>query len=212
MGKTKQTSQSEQSSTQSFTPQETEYEKQINPLDVELRKSAQSGLMQTQDLGLKLVSQLLAGGTLPGYLNTLPGGISPDVTQSIVDQSLKDLNTQLAYSGAGSFLESGPSQAMGVRAASDVRNQAEQFNINNLMQLLSLGLGGQAQVQQPIQGFAGQLSQRLAGLRPSTGTATSTGRTVNTRNPFLESFYSSLGGSLGKSAASAPYAFIPGGM
>ena len=182
---------------QTMTPTPTAEETEYNKLMLDREKFLDPQIRQTQGQGLDLVSQLLAGKELPGYLKGLPGGISEEVTGSIVDQSLTDLNTQLAKSGAGTFMESGASQAIGTRTAADVRNQAAQFNLGNLQQLLNIGVGGQAQVQAPIAAFSGQLSSRLAGLRTVQSTGTSSSQQQFTYNPFKESFYSSLGSSLG---------------
>ena len=131
---------------------------------------------------------LLTGqSNLPGFLSRLPGGISPDVTTGIVDESLRDLNTQLAKSGAGTFLESGPAQTIGVRTAGDIRRASEEFNIGNLFNLLNLAVGGQAQVQQPILATGQLLSSRLAGLRSTTNTLTGTSQSTR-QLPFSESF------------------------
>lgn len=181
MGKTKDTGSSQQQQTATTTYQPTPEERELNQLALEREKYLDPQIRQTQSQGLDLVSKLLAGQSLPGYLSTLPGGISPDVTQSIVNQSLNDLNVQLAASGAGTFADSGAAQSAGVRAAADVRNQSEQFNLQNLMQLLNLGVGGQAQVQQPIIGYSSLLSNRLAGLRGVTSTGTMSGNQTSTR-------------------------------
>lgn len=196
MSSKRTTSESSQQQTQ-YTP--TAEETELNKLYLARERQLDPQITGVQSQGLNLVSSLLRGEQLPGYLNTLPGGISPEVTQGIVNQSLNDLNVQLAHSGAGTFLESGAAQAAGVRTAGDIRNQSEQFNLQNLLQLLNIGIGGQAQVQAPIQGFSSMLSGRLAGLRGvnQTGTATSTFR----YNPFKESFYSSLGSGLGSGSA-----------
>jgi hypothetical protein len=186
MGSTRETSSGTQ--TQTVTPQPTEEERQLNKLALERERFLDPQIRQTQSLGLDLVSKLLAGQALPGYLEGLPGGISESVIGSIVDTSLRDLNTQLAASGAGTFMESGASQAAGVRAASDVRNQAAQFNLQNLQQLLNLGVGGQAQVQQPILGYSSLLSSRLAGLRPTTSTGTYSGQQQTKYDFFTSPF------------------------
>lgn len=141
--------------------------------------------------GGNLVNMLLTGQALPGYLKGLPGGISPDVTQGIVDQSLRDIAPSFQSNG---ILDSGVAASIAGRTAGDIRMQSEQFNLQNLLQLLNLGVGGQAQVQQPILGVSGQLGGRLAGLRSinSTGTTTTMGM-----NPFLRSFQTSAGNALG---------------
>ena len=56
--------------------------------------------------------------------------------------------------------------------------------------MLNLGVGGQAQIQSPLLQQSGQLGSQLAGLRSTTQTQTS-------MNPFLKSFQTSLGNTLG---------------
>lgn len=128
---------------------------------------------------------------MPGYLNTLPGGISEDVVGSITQQSLQDIMPQFQKSG---ILDSGTAAQISSRTAADIRNQAKQFNIQNLMQLLNVGVGGQAQVQQPALATSQMLNQSLAGLRSinQSGSQTTLGM-----NPFLKSFQQSLGQTLG---------------
>ena len=128
---------------------------------------------------------------MPGYLNTLPGGISEDVTNSITQQSLQDIMPQFQSAG---ILDSGTAAQISSRTAADVRNQSAQFNIQNLLQLLNLGVGGQAQVQQPLLTTSGQYSQSLSGLRSinQTGSSSTLGM-----NPFLKSFQTSAGSGIG---------------
>ena len=140
----------------------TAQEKQINSLDLELRQQAQSGLLSIQDLGMKLSEQLLSGGGLPGYLGALPGGISPEVTQNIVDDSLEDVATTAQFGG---ILDSGTTAELATSAAADIRTESEQFNLNNLMQLLTLAMGGQATTFGMSAGIGESLGTRLADLR-----------------------------------------------
>lgn len=162
-------------------------ERQLNQLQLEQARAFDPIQRQLNANGGNLVNQLLTGQALPGYLNTLPGGISPDVTQHIVDQSLRDLYPQFQSSG---ILDSGVAASIAGRTAGDIRASAEQFNIQNLQQLLNLAVGGQAQVQQPMLNTTSQLGQRLSGLRSVTSTQTS-------MNPFLRSFQQSAGQGLG---------------
>ena len=75
-----------------------------------------------------------------------------------------------------------------------------------MFNLLNLGVGGQAQVQQPILAAQGLLSQRLGGLRSSTSTRTTSG---GGGNPFLSAalgaagtaFGGPIGGAIGSQAA-----------
>lgn len=175
------------------TPTPTPEETRLNQLDLQLREQNQGAMGDLQASGLNLGNLLLKGMQLPGYLNSLPGGISPDVTQSIVDQSLRDIKPSFQQGG---ILDSGVAASIGARTAADIRNQSAQFNIQNLSQLLNLALGGQAQVQQPIIGQAGMLGQRLAGLSSISQTGNSSQTTLG-MNPFLKSFQTSLGGTLG---------------
>lgn len=143
-------------------PTPTPEEQRLNELDLQLREKLQPGLENTNQLGLALSGKLLSGGELPGSLSELPGGISPEVTQDIVNQSLLDVRTN--FQGQG-ILDSGVAQEIGARTAADIRTQSEQFNLQNLLQLLNLAVGSTAQVQAPSIGFGQQLSSRLAGLR-----------------------------------------------
>lgn len=189
------TSSSQTQSTQ-YTPtaEETEFNKlqlaqaqEFDPIQRELNRR-----------GGNLINQLLAGEpNLPGFLSKLPAGISPEVTQGLVNESLRDINAQLAASGAGTFMDSGVAQSIGARTSGDIRRASEEFNIGTLFNLLNLGVGGQAQVQQPALATGSMLSQRLAGLRGVTQTGTMTSRSTMRFNPFMESFQSSLGSTLG---------------
>ena len=78
----------------------------------------------------------------------------------------------------------------------DSARSGQAFNIGNLLNLLNLAVGGQAQVQQPILATSQMLGGRLAGLR----TVTQSGMTDSTQksmNPFLKSFQQSAGTGLG---------------
>lgn len=198
-------SQQQSSSTQ-YTP--TAEETAYNKLKLGTATDLEPQIKDVQSQGLTLSSQLLRGQGLPGYLSNLPGGISPDVTQSIVNQSLKDIQPQFQQSG---LLDSGVNAAISARTSSDIRNQAAQFNLGNLMQLLNLGVGGQAQVQAPIEGFSSQLSGRLAGLRGVSTTGSSSYNGISRTsgmNPFLKSFQQSAGNTLGSPSFSAgPFGF-----
>lgn len=195
MGKEKTTQQ--QSSNQQTTVAPTAEETAMNKLDLQRREAQQGGLIASDQAGLSLNEAFLKGNPLPGYFAGLPGGISPEVTTGIVDQSLKDLNVQLAHSGAGTYLESGAAQSIGARTAGDIRQSAEQFNLGQLLNLLNLATGSSAQIQQPINTSANTFSGRLAGLRSSTSTGTSN-QTTTSMNPFLRSFQQGAGESLGR--------------
>ena len=155
------------SSQQQQTVQPTEEETELNKLLLERQRAAQPSLLSNDQLALALSGQLLSGQGLPGNLAGLPGGINEEVTQQIVDDSLEDVATSAQFSG---ILDSGVAAELGARTSADIRTQSEQFNINNLLQLLNLALGSPAQVQAPIASSSQQLSQALAGLRGVTQT------------------------------------------
>jgi len=178
--------------------QATPEERELNKLALERAQSAQPGLIGAQSQGLELIQQLLSGGQLPGFLGGLPGGISPEVTSGIVQESLRDIGPSFADTG---LLDSGVRASIEGRVSGDIRRASEEFNIGNRLNLLNLALSGQAQVQQPILGSSANLGQRLAGLRTQTGFGTSTQRAPN---PFLQSFQQSLGSTLGGGSFKIP--------
>ena len=192
MGGDRQKTQQTQQTQYTATPEEREMERaqleqfrQVSPYQTQVQKS-----------GLNLSNLLLGGQQLPGYLQGLTGGIDENQIQNIVRQSLRDIPTSLQASG---ILDSGEGQEYYARQAAGVRSNVAQFNIQNLQQLLNQALGGQAQVQQPINQATGMLGSQLAGLRSinQTGTTTTIGM-----NPFLKSFQQGAGSEFGKQVGS----------
>lgn len=194
------TTQGTQSSQTQYTP--TPEETRLNQLEIQRQEATQQGLIGAQTAGLDLVQSLLRGSEpLPGFFQQLSQGISPEVTSSIVQNSLADITPSFVQSG---LLDSGVRASVSGRIAGDIRRGAEEFNIGNRLNLLNLALSGQAQVQQPILAANAQLSGSLAGLRSVSQTGTSSGSstgysnsTVMGMNPFMKSFQTSLGSSLG---------------
>lgn len=164
-------------------------ERELNKLLLEQARAGQAGTLQIQESGQNLINQLLTGQALPGYLQGLPGGISPDVTNRIVQKSLEDVRGGLQMQG---LFDSGVRAELETQTAADIRTQAEQFNLQNIQQLLNLATGGQAQNQALIGQGTNQLGQSLAGLRTTTG-----GSTTTAMNPFLKSFQQSAGEGFG---------------
>lgn len=201
MGGDTTTVQSQQAQTSQATA--TPEEEERNRLALERERAAQPGLLQTQGSGLNLINQLLTGGQLPGALQPLTGGISEETIGRTVQGALGDVQAGLQRSG---LLDSGVRAELETETAADIRAQAEQFNIQNLMQLLGLGIGGQGQVQAPLLAQSGQLGQQLAGLRSVSTTGTGTQATAG-MNPFLRSFQTSLGQSLGSGKFGGAEAF-----
>jgi len=178
---------------QTTTPQPTAEETALNKLKLEQQQELNPFETRNIKSGLDLSNLLLKGLNLPGYLNTLPGGIDEATTQSIVDQSLKDINPYFAQSN---LLDSGVRASAMARTAGDVRRQSATFNLQNLQQLLNLAVGGQAIPVQAATNEGVALGQRLAGLRSVNTSGVSTA-TSKGPNPFLQSFQTGAGTALG---------------
>jgi hypothetical protein len=185
MGKEKTTETQVVNQTQQATmsPQESA----IMDDQVQIQKAATPGIIATNKAGLDLSAAFLGGKELPGYFKDLPYGISEQVTGGIVQDSLRDMNTQLAASGAGSFMESGATQSIGTRAAGEIRQNAQEFNLGQLLNLLNLATGSSAQIQQPINQRYSTLAPSLAGLRSNNVSGVTTNTTL-AMNPFRKSF------------------------
>lgn len=187
MGKDK-TSSSTQSKT---TVERTAEQKELEQILLKRERATDPAQTQAQLSGLDLSNRLLTGAELPGGLAGLPGGINEEVTKGIVQKSLADIRPGLQASG---LLNSGIRAELEAETAKDIRLQSEQFNINNLMQLLNLAVGGQAQALAGSQAGAGQLGTMA--MSAAGRTSDSSTRTA-AMNPFLKSFQTSLGSSLG---------------
>jgi len=138
-----------------------------------------------QAAGQNVVS-LLQGQPLPGYLSKLPGGIDEAMTADIANRALKDIQP---FFGQAGLSDSGVAQQVMSRTAGDVRRATAEFNINNLMQLLNVGVGGQAQVQQPMLATQNMLSSNLAGLRTASTTGSYTNQSqYSYKQPFAQTF------------------------
>lgn len=172
--------------TQRATP--TAEETELNKILLGQAREADPLVRQTQKSGLELADLLLQGQNLPGFLSGLPGGISPEVTSGIVQQSLEDIRPGLQAAG---LFDSGVRAELEARTAGDIRRASEEFNIGNRLNLLNLAIGGQAQVQQPVLAGAGTLSSNLRGLRSISGSSTQSGGA----NPYLTSFAKGAGGA-----------------
>lgn len=178
MGESRESTQTTQQQTVQATPEETE----LNRLRLEREKSLDPFIRQAGESGLTLSNLLLTGQGLPGFLSGLPGGISEDVTQDIVNRSLGDVRAGLQ---GGGLLDSGVRSELEARTSADIRTQSEQFNLGNLQQLINLAVGGQSQPLAGPLGFGSQLSQSLAGLRGFTSQGSQFGRATQ---PFGQTF------------------------
>lgn len=192
MGKEKSSGSTTQVINQTSTPTPTAEETRLNQLQIQATEQTQPQMIQAQQTGLNLINQLLSGQeNLPGFFTQLGKGISPEITNDIVQQSLRDIMPSFQQSG---ILDSGVAASIAGRTAGDIRRTSEEFNIGNRLNLLNLALSGQAQVQQPILGQAEMLGSRLAGLRSmNTQGTTTTNSTQYGMNPFLKSFQQGMG-------------------
>lgn len=173
------------------TPQATAEETRLNQLEVERVEASNPGQIDVQKKGLDLVSQLLSGGTLPGYLNKLPAGIDEAAQNDLATKAVGDIQPQ--FQGAG-LLDSGVNASISGRVAGDIRRASYESNLNNLFNLLNLAVGGQAQIQAPLLEQSQNLGNRLAGLRSVNSTGM---QTTSSMNPFLKAFQTSAGNTLG---------------
>jgi hypothetical protein len=194
--KTTETQVVNQTQQATMSPQETGLMEE----QLKIQKEATPGIIATNKAGLDLSAAFLGGKDLPGYFKDLPYGISEQVTGGIVQDSLRDMNTQLAASGAGSFMESGATQSIGTRAAGEIRQNAAEFNLGQLLNLLNLATGSSAQIQQPINQRYSTLAPSLAGLRSTNVSGVTTG-TTKSMNPFLKSFQTGMGTSAARGAS-----------
>lgn len=194
MGTTKQTTTGQNSST--TTPTGSPLEQQFNQTMANNLNSLIPQAGQTSSSFLNLLNQWATafggGAAAQGPLGQLMGGISPDVQNSIVQESLRQLGPQF---GQGGILNSGAAASIASRTAGDIYRNSAQFNVNNLGNVLSSLLTGNAQTQQPINQQAGILSSNLQGLRTTNQQGTSS--STQSQNPFLQNFYGGLGTGLG---------------
>lgn len=184
----------------------------LNELQFQQAQAADPMQREVNANAFNVINKLLTGDAagLPGFLGTLAQGINPDVTTGLVGNALTDMNTQLAKSGAGTFLESGAAQSIGARTAGDIRLASEESNLNRLLNLLNIGVGGQAQIQNPILATSSMLGQRLGALAGQNVT-TNGFQSTTAMNPFLKSFQTAAGSNLGGANFGAgPFNFYGG--
>lgn len=194
MGASKNTTNNQTSSTTQSTPPG--YVNDLNQAQAQAQQSLIPGQTKLQQTGIDAAQNIynaFANNTpLTGYLGQLQG-VTPEDQQSIVNQSLRDIYPQ--FQGGG-ILNSGAAASIAARTASDLRGQFAQFNVGALQNLLNLVNTGQAQVQQPINAQSAVLSSRLNGLNTTTTQGAGNTATYG-QNPFVNSFETSAGGTLG---------------
>lgn len=115
------------------------------------------------------------------------GGIDASQTQEMVNAAQRDLMPSFQSSG---LVDSGSAFQAMARSSADVRNANAQFNVSAAQNLFNLAVGGQSNLQTQGNQLSSVLGSQLAGLRTTTST-------IKSMNPFLKSFETSLGTSLG---------------
>lgn len=158
----------------------------IQPYAIPLQQQAYGlGSLLLQGQGLPGYLAGLPAGATAEQIPLSAGVMGEDITNEIVRRSLRDIFPQ--FQAMGLPIESGVAQSIAGRTAGDIRTQVAQSdlerqlaireanlnvgqatqyqNLNNLLNLLNLAVGGQAQIQQPVIATGGTLGQRLAGLR-----------------------------------------------
>ena len=178
------------SQTQTVTP--TAAEQEMENLQLAQYKQLQPAQTQLQQQALGMGSQLMSSFQNPNsqQWQSLIGGVTPEQQQTMIKEQQRQLNPQFQANG---IYDSGLAYTASLRAATDLSNQNSQFNVGALQNALNMALGGQAQVQAPVSQGTSQLASQLAGLR----TVNTQSQQTQTQNPFLQSFYSSLGQGLG---------------
>ena len=194
MGSTKQSGTTSQTTT--ATPEE----RQMEALQLQQFQAISPYQTALQKTGLQVGNQLLQSFQ-PGSQNwnSLLGGVTPEQQQSMVSEADRYLKPGLQAQG---IYDSGMAATARMRSATDIYNQNAQFNVGAMQNALNLALSGQAQVQSPVNQGTSMLGSQLAGLRSISG------QTSQTSNPFLNSFYTSMGKTLGSPSFSmGPFSF-----
>lgn len=194
MGNTSTTGKSTSSST--ATPQE----QQLLNNEMQISNANTGNQINMNQHYADLINAILTGQNLPGQLQGAYG-IGQDQTQQMVNASLRDIAPQFQTSG---ILNSGEAAQIAGRTAMDTRNANAQFNVQAIQNLLNAGTGGASSWTAANNQNNATTGSQLAGLRTNTSSSS------QTQNPFLNSFYSSLGSSFAKIPTAAMSA-IPGG-
>lgn len=155
--------------------------------ELQLSNAALPGQIQNQGYAQGLQGSLMQGQALPGYLNSLPGGISQGQSQNMAQMGLQAIAPQFQAMGG---LDSGSYAQAGANAYANTLNSNAQFNVQNLAQLMNLANGNAYQNV----GMSTQNNQMLG--QQSGALAGSSSYGSQTSNPFLQSLYSGMGGML----------------
>ena len=181
------------------TPQPTATESALMGNELQLSNAALPGQIQNQGYAQNLQGLLMQGQSLPGYLNSLPGGVSQ---QQSMNEAALGAQTGAVTAQSMGGLDTGSYQQSTANAAANTINQNSQFNVENLANLLSLASGQAYQ-------NAGLSSANNQMLGQQSDALASTNQTV-TQNPFLNALYSNMGQNLGQGTGDAASTFLFG--
>lgn len=181
------------------TPTPTSTESNLMSNELSLSNAALPGQIQNQGYAQNLQGLLMTGQALPGYLSSLPGGVSQG--QSMNEAALGNQSIATQYQAMGGLDSGSAVQSMAGNTANTL-NQNAQFNTENLANLLNLASGQAYQ-------NAGLSSSNNSMLGSQSGALASTNQTM-TQNPFLNSLYSSIGTQLGQGTGDAASTFLFG--
>lgn len=144
-------------------------------------------------------SASLINSILTGNYQGAANGITAGQNQSMVNQSLRDIAPQFQTSG---ILNSGEAGQVATQTAALTSNANAQFNTEAAQNLISAGLGGGTSWSGVNNQNNSTTGGQLAGLRTVNNNATTMS------NPFLNAFYSGLGGQASTTIGNAGNAAI----
>jgi len=211
-----------------------EQQQAIQPQAIDMQKNAYNlGNLLLQGLGLPGYLSGLPEGVPNQQIPLSAGQMGEDYTQDLVKQSLRDIFPQ--FQAMGLPIESGVAQSIAGRTAGDIRRGVAEGNVNrelgvreanlnasmttqyqnmnNLLNLLNLAVGGQAQIQSPVIATGNALGQSLAGLRSTSGTETETKYRPSGLGNLIGGVAGGVGGSfIGQPLAGAGIGSAVGGL
>lgn len=163
-------------------------------LDMQRKKANLPSQMALDKQLYGFASDYLSGKPLTGNL-ALAGGVSDQQSQRMATQGVNALYPQFQSSG---IMDSGVAAAIAGRSYADILNNNAQFNVSAQQQILNQAMGGSSMLTSATQAQNSMLASQLAGLRSVNTTST-----VSSMNPFLKSFQTSMGSTVGKATGTA---------
>jgi len=185
--------------TQQQTAQPTATESSLMNNELAVSNAALPGTISNTQSAQNLQGLLMNGQSLPGYLSSLPGGVSQG--QSMNEAQLGNQGVATQFQSMGGLDSGSAAQAMAGNYANTL-NSNSQFNVENLANLLNLASGQAYQ-------NAGLTSNNNSMLGSQSGALAGSNQT-NTTNPFLTNLMGGLGNTanmVGQAGISA----LPGG-